>query len=186
VIFTKNDESSESLHSKQWKLNDKMQTQENDTLTSASNKFNISALNVDQSINISSELKYDSSSLKKNKIISSHWNSMSQVEQYEATVSSSSQQMKSQQNMMIFDCSITENLAKESDYAWLNMNLKDDKDSEQNLKKCYARWLKYQSRSCFLINKIEQTYDEDITDCYRASSWRRQMTKLRLIVSAWS
>jgi len=95
VIFTENDESSESLHSKWWKSNDKMQTQENDMSTSASNKSNISASNVDQSINISSELKYDSSSLKKNKIISSHRDSMSRVEQHEATVSFSSQQIKS-------------------------------------------------------------------------------------------
>jgi len=72
VIFTENDESSESLHSKQRKLNDKMQTQENDMLMSASDKSNISASNVDQSINISSKLKYDSSSLKKNKIINLH------------------------------------------------------------------------------------------------------------------
>ncbi len=72
MIFTENDESSESLHSKQRKLNDKMQTQENDMLMSASNKSNISASNVDQSINISSKLKYDSSSLKKNKIINLH------------------------------------------------------------------------------------------------------------------
>ncbi len=90
MIFTKNDESFESLHSKQRKLNDKMQTQENDILMSASNKFNISASNVDQLINISSELKYDHSSLKKNKIISSHRDSTSWVEQHEATVSSSS------------------------------------------------------------------------------------------------
>ncbi len=74
-----------------------MQTQENDMSTSALNKFNISASNVDQSINISSELKYDSSSSKKNKIISSHRDSMSWVEQHEVTVSSSSQQTKSQQ-----------------------------------------------------------------------------------------
>ncbi len=186
MIFTENDESSESLHSKWRKLNDKMQTQENDTLTSALNKSNISALNVDQSINISSESKCDSSSLKKNKIISLHWNSMSWIKQHEATVSSSSQQIKSQQNMMIFDHSITEDFARESNHMRSNMNLNDDKDSEQNLKKHYVRWLKYRSWSCFLTNKIEQTYDEDITDCYRASSWRRQMTKLRSIVSAWS
>jgi len=37
-----------------------------------------------------------------------------------------------------------------------------------------------------LINKIEQTHDEDIIDCYKASLWRKQMTKLRLIISAWS
>jgi len=95
VIFTENNESSESLHSKWWKLNDKMQTQENDMLMLTLNKFNISALNVNQSINISSELKYDNSSLKKNKIISSHRDSMSWIEQHETTISSSSQQMKS-------------------------------------------------------------------------------------------
>jgi len=95
VIFTENNESSESLHSKWWKLNDKMQTQENDMLMLTLNKFNISALNVNQSINISSELKYDNSSLKKNKIISSHRDSMSWIEQHETTISSLSQQMKS-------------------------------------------------------------------------------------------
>ncbi len=95
MIFTENNESSESLHSKWWKLNDKMQTQENDMLMLTLNKFNISALNVNQSINISSELKYDNSSLKKNKIISSHRDSMSWIEQHETTISSSSQQMKS-------------------------------------------------------------------------------------------
>jgi len=116
-----------------------MQTQENDMLMSVSNKFNISASNVDQSINISSELKCDNSSLKKNKIISSHQNSTSQIEQHEATVSSSSQQIKSQQNMMIFDQSITEDLARESNHARSNMNLNDDKDSEQNLKKHYVK-----------------------------------------------
>ncbi len=117
MIFTENDESSESLHSKWWKSNDKMQTQENDMLMSASNKFNISASNVDQSININLELKYDSSSLKKNKIISSHQDSTSQVKQHEATVSSSFQQTKSQQNMMIFNRSVTEDLARESDHV---------------------------------------------------------------------
>jgi len=116
-----------------------MQTQENDMLMSVSNKFNISASNVDQSINISSELKCDNSSLKKNKIISSHQNSTSQIEQHKATVSSSSQQIKSQQNMMIFDHSITEDLARESNHARSNMNLNDDKDSEQNLKKHYVK-----------------------------------------------
>jgi len=100
-------------------------------------------------------LKYDSSSLKKNKIISSHRDSMSQVEQHEATVSSSFQQMKSQQNMMIFNHSITKDFARELNHAQLNMNFKDDKDSEQNLKKHYIKWLKYQSWSCFLTNKIE-------------------------------
>ena len=163
-----------------------MQTQENDMSILTLNKFNISASNVDQSININSELKYDNSSLKKNKIISSHWNSTSWIEQHEVTVSSSFQQMKSQQNMMIFNCSITEDLARELNHARSNMNFNDDKDSEQNLKKHYVRWLKYQSRSCFLINKIEQTHDEDIIDCYKASSWRRQMTKLCSIISAWS
>jgi len=72
-----------------------MQTQENNMLISTLNKSNISASNVDQLINISSELKYDSSSLKKNKIISLHQDSMNQIEQHEATVSSSFQQMKS-------------------------------------------------------------------------------------------
>ena len=139
MIFTENDESSESLHSKWRKSNDKMQTQENNMLILALNKSNISASNVDQSINISSELKYDNSSLKKNKIISSHWNSMSWVEQHEATVSSSFQQMKSQQNTMIFDHSITEDLTRESDHMRSNMNFKNDKDSEQNLKKHYVR-----------------------------------------------
>ncbi len=116
-----------------------MQTQENDMLMSALNKFNISASNVDQSINISSELKCDSSSLKKNKIISSHRDSMSRVEQHETTVSSSSQQTKSQQNIMIFDCSVTEDLARESNHVQSNMNINDDKDSEKNLKKHYVR-----------------------------------------------
>ncbi len=116
-----------------------MQIQENDMLISALNKFNISASNVDQSINISSELKYDSSSLKKNKIISSHQDLTSQVKQHEATVSSSFQQMKSQQNIMIFDHLITEDLARELNQTRSNMNLNDDKDSEQNSKKHYAR-----------------------------------------------
>jgi len=185
VIFTENDESSESLHSKWWKSDDKMQTQKNDMSMSASNKSNISASNVDQSININSELKYDNSSLKKNKIISSHWNSTSWIEQHEVTVSSSFQQMKSQQNMMIFNCSITEDLARELNHARSNMNFNDDKDSEQNLKKHYMKWLKYRSQSCFLTNKIKQTHDENIINCYRAFSWRRQMTKLHSTVSAW-
>ncbi len=186
MIFIENDESSESLHSKRWKSNDKMQIQENNILTSALNKFNISASNVNQSINISSKLKCDSFSLKKNKIISLHQNSTSWIKQHEATVSFSFQQMKSQQNMMIFNHLITEDFTRESDHAQSNMNFKDDKDSEQNLKKHYAKWLKYQSQSCFLTNKIEQIHDENIIDCYKASSWRKQMTKLRLIVSAWS
>jgi len=130
-------------------------------------------------------LKYDNSSLKKNKIISSHWDLMSEIERHEATVLSSSQQMKSQQNMMIFNHSVTEDLARELNQTQSNMNLNDDKDSEQNSKKHYTKWLRYQSWSCFLTNKIEQTHDENIIDCYRASSWRRQMTKLCLIVSAW-
>ncbi len=132
-----------------------MQTQENNMLTSASNKSNISASNINQSININSELKCDSFSLKKNKIISSHWDSTSWIKQHKVTVLSSSQQTKSQQNTMIFDCSVTEDLTRESDHVRSNMNLNDDKDSEQNLKKHYARWLKYWSQSCFLINKIE-------------------------------
>ncbi len=53
------------------------------------------------------------------------------------------------------------------------MNLNNDKDSEQNSKKHYMKWLKYQSWSCFLANKIEQTYDENIINYYKASSWRR-------------
>jgi len=94
-----------------------MQTQENNTLMSTLNKFNISASNVDQSININSELKYDNFSLKKNKIINLHQDSMSQIEQHEATVSSSFQQIKSQQNMMIFNHSVTEDLAKELNHT---------------------------------------------------------------------
>ncbi len=186
MIFTENDESFESSHSKWWKSDDKMQTQENNMLISTLNKSNISASNVDQLINISSELKYDSSSLKKNKIISLHQDSMNQIEQHEATVSSSFQQMKSQQNMMIFDHSITEDFARELNHMQSNMNLNDDKDSEQNLKKHYTRWLRYWSQSCFLTNKIEQTHDENIIDCYKASSWRRQIMKLCLVVFAWS
>jgi len=95
VIFTKNDESSESLHSKQWKLNDKMQTQENDILTSTSDKSHISASTFDNSITESSfKLKDDSSSLNENNIINSHQDSTSWIKQYEATVQSSSQQIK--------------------------------------------------------------------------------------------
>ncbi len=95
MIFTKNDESSESLHSKQWKLNDKMQTQENDILTSTSDKSHISASTFDNSITGSSfKLKNDSSSLNENNIINSHQDSTSWIKQYEATVQSSSQQMK--------------------------------------------------------------------------------------------
>ncbi len=47
--------------------------------------------------------------------------------------------MKSQQNMMIFNHLITEDFTRESDHAQSNMNFKDDKDSEQNLKKHYAK-----------------------------------------------
>ena len=64
---------------------------------------------------------------------------MNQIEQHEATVSSSFQQMKSQQNIMIFNHSITEDLARKSDYTRLNMNFNDDKNSEHNLKKCYVK-----------------------------------------------
>jgi hypothetical protein len=53
------------------------------------NESNISASTVDQIINISFELKNDSSSSKKNNIISSHQDLTSQIEQHEATVSSS-------------------------------------------------------------------------------------------------
>ncbi len=41
--------------------------------------------------------------------------------------------------MMIFNRSITEDLARESNHVQSNINLKNDKDSEQNLKKHYAR-----------------------------------------------
>jgi len=54
VIFTENDESSESLQSKQQKSNDKMQIQKNDILMSVSDKFHISALTFDNSITVSS------------------------------------------------------------------------------------------------------------------------------------
>jgi hypothetical protein len=117
VIFTENDESSESLHSKQRKSDDKMQTQENNISMLASNKSNISASIIDQTINISFELKNNNSSSKKNNIISSHQDSMSQIKQHEATVSSLFQQMKIQQNTMIFDLSITKDFAKELNYA---------------------------------------------------------------------
>jgi len=81
VIFTKNDESSESLHLKRWKSNDKMQTQENDMSTSTSNKSYISASTFDNSITVSSfESKNDSFELNENNIINSHQDSISQVE----------------------------------------------------------------------------------------------------------
>jgi len=47
--------------------------------------------------------------------------------------------MKSQQNTMIFDHSVTEDLARKSNHARSNMNLNDDKDNEQNLKKHYMK-----------------------------------------------
>ncbi len=185
MIFTENDESSESLHSKWRKSNDKMQTQENDMLISASDKSHISASTFDNSITVSSfELKNDNSSLNENNIINLHRNSISWVEQHEVTVQSSSQQMKSQQNMMIFDTSFKEDIAKKSKYVQSHVNFNDVEDSEKTLKKHYAIWLRYRSWSCFLINKIEQTHDEDIIDCYKAFSWRRQMTKLCSTVSA--
>jgi hypothetical protein len=115
-----------------------MQTQEKNTLTSALNEFNISASTVDQTINISFNLKNDNSSLKKNNIINLHRNLINQVEQHEATVSSSFQQMKIQQNMMIFDLSITEDFAEELNHMQSYENFNDIKDSEQNVKKCYA------------------------------------------------
>jgi hypothetical protein len=108
-------------------------------LTSTSNEFNISASTVDQTININFNLKNDSSSLKKNNIINSHRDSMNQIKQHEATVSSSSQQTKIQQNMMIFNLSITEDLAKELNHMQSYENFNDIEDSEQNVKKCYAR-----------------------------------------------
>jgi len=64
---------------------------------------------------------------------------MSEIERHEATVLSSSQQMKSQQNMMIFNHSVTEDLARELNQTQSNMNLNDDKDSEQNSKKHYTK-----------------------------------------------
>ncbi len=42
---------------------------------------------------------------------------MSWVEQHEVTVQFSSQQMKSQQNMMIFNTSFKEDIAKKSEHA---------------------------------------------------------------------
>ncbi len=179
MIFTENDESSESLHSKWRKSNDKMQTQKNDTLTSVSDKSHISVSTFDNSITVSSfESKNDNSSLNENNIINLHRNSTSWVEQHEATVQSSSQQMKSQQNMMIFDTLFKEDIAKKLKHVQSHVNFNDVKDSEKTLKKHYVKWLRYRSQSCFLTNKIEQTHDEDIIDCYKASSWRRQMTKL--------
>ncbi len=78
MIFTENNESSESLHSKQWKLNNKMQTQENYMLMLTSNKSHISASTFDNSITVSSfESKNDSSLLNENNIINSHWDSTS-------------------------------------------------------------------------------------------------------------
>ncbi len=86
---------------------------------------------------------------------------------------------------MIFDTSFKEDIARKSEHAWSHVNLNDVKDSEKTLKKHYTRWLRYQSWSCFLTNKIEQIHDKDIIDCYKASSWRKQMMKLDSTVSAW-
>ncbi len=163
-----------------------MQTQENDMLMLASDKSHISTSTFDNSIIVSSfESKNDSFSLNENNIINLYRDSTSWIKQHEATVQSSSQQMKSQQNMMIFNTSFKEDIARKSKHAWSYMNLNDVEDSEKTLKKHYARWLKYQSQSCFLINKIKQTHDKDIIDYYKASSWRRQMTKLCSTVFAW-
>ncbi len=74
-----------------------MQIQENDMLTSVSDKSYISASTFDNSILVSSfQSKNDSSSLNENNIINLHWDSTSQIKQHEATVQSLSQQMKSQ------------------------------------------------------------------------------------------
>ncbi len=163
-----------------------MQTQENDMLMLASDKSHISTSTFDNSIIVSSfESKNDSFSLNENNIINLHRDSTSWIKQHEATVQSSFQQMKSQQNMMIFNTLFKEDIARKSKHAWSYMNLNDVEDSEKTLKKHYARWLKYQSQSCFLINKIKQTHDKDIIDYYKASSWRRQMTKLCSTVFAW-
>jgi hypothetical protein len=116
-----------------------MQTQENDMLTSALNESNISTSTVDQTININFKLKNNNSSSKKNNIISSHRDSTSQVEHYKATVSSSSQQMKIQQNMMIFNLLITENLTKKSNHVQSYKNLNDTEDNKQNVKKHYTK-----------------------------------------------
>jgi hypothetical protein len=64
---------------------------------------------------------------------------MNQVEQHEATVSSLFQQMKIQQNMMIFDLLITEDLAKELNHVQSYKNLNNIEDNEQNVKKCYVK-----------------------------------------------
>ncbi len=40
---------------------------------------------------------------------------------------------------MIFNRTVTENLAKELNHARLNENLNDIKDNEKNMKKRYAR-----------------------------------------------
>jgi len=117
-----------------------MQTQENDMSTSASNKFHISASTFDNSITVLSfESENDSFSLNENNIINLHRNSTSWVEQHKATVQSSSQQMKSQQNMMIFNTSFKEDIARKSEHVWSHMNLNDVENSEKTLKKCYAK-----------------------------------------------
>ncbi len=73
-----------------------MQTQENDTSMSALNKSHISASTFDNSITVSSfKLKNNNSSLNENNIINLHRDSTSWIEQHEATVQSSSQQIKS-------------------------------------------------------------------------------------------
>ncbi len=95
-----------------------MQTQENDTSISALNKSHISASTFDNSITVSSfKLKNDNSSLNENNIINLHRDSTSWIEQHKVTVQSSSQQMKSQQNMMIFDTSFKEDIVKKSKHA---------------------------------------------------------------------
>ena len=118
MIFTENDENSESLYSKRRKSNDKMQTQENDMSMLASDKSHISASTFDNSITVSSfKSKNNNSSLNENNIINSHRDSTSWIEQHEATVQSSSQQMKFQQNIMIFNTSFKEDIAKKSEHA---------------------------------------------------------------------
>jgi len=46
--------------------------------------------------------------------------------------------MKSQQNMMIFDTSFKEDIAKKSKYVQSHVNFNDVEDSEKTLKKHYA------------------------------------------------
>jgi hypothetical protein len=47
--------------------------------------------------------------------------------------------MKIQQNMMIFDFSITEDFAKKLNHVQSYENFNDIEDSEQNVKKHYAK-----------------------------------------------